>query len=116
MLLAQYCGVGKDGEKLVSALQLKWKRIKQKTPQWADGMPQVNVACISCAHPLTSSGYWIPEIISSAGGLSLCSKIGHPNKSMTLKDLVESDPDVIVYLCRGLLSGRILFLTCGLLR
>ena len=91
----------------MSALQLKWKRIKQKTPQWADGMPRVNVACISCANPLTSSGYWIPEIISSAGGWSLCSKIGYPNESMTLKDLVGSDPDAIVYLCRGLHFGII---------
>lgn len=63
-----------------------------KTPQWEDGMPQVNVACLSCLNPL------IPEIISCAGGFSLCGRAGCPSISLTLGDLMQRNPDVVIYL------------------
>lgn len=105
--IANCCGVGEEGAKLVSVLRTQWKTIKQKTPQWADGMPRVNVACLSCVNPLIGAGYWIPEIISCAGGLSLCGRVGCPSNSLTLGDLMQRNPDVIIYLCRGLHVGSL---------
>lgn len=105
--IANCCGVGEEGAKLISVLRTQWKMIKQKTPQWADGMPRVNVACLSCVNPLVGAGYWIPEIISCAGGLSLCGTVGCPSNSLTLGDLMQRNPDVIIYLCRGLHVGSL---------
>lgn len=100
--IADFCGVQQKGANLVTELRSQWKRIKQKTPQWAEGMPRVSVACLSSVNPLTGAGYWIPEIISCAGGLSLCGRAGCLGDTLTLGGLLQRDPDVIVLLCHGL--------------
>eukprot|EP00250_Pteridium_aquilinum_P021778 c25221_g1_i1 orf=177-3638(+) len=105
--VANCCGVKKEGAKLVSLLRAQWKSIKQKTPQWADGMPQVDVAFLSCVNPLIGASYWIPEIISCAGGVSVCGKAGCPRNSVTLGDLTQRDPDVVVYLSYRLHVGSL---------
>ncbi|KAI5072249.1 hypothetical protein GOP47_0012355 [Adiantum capillus-veneris] len=105
--IASYCGVKKEGAKLVTLLQAQWKSVKQITPQWADGMPYVNVAFLSSVNPLTGCGYWVPEIISCAGGLSAFGSAGCPSKSLSLEDLAQTNPDVIVYLSHRLHMGHL---------
>lgn len=95
---ASFCGVNKEGAKLVTLLRTQWKSVKQLTPQWADGMPHVNVAFLSSVNPLVGAGCWVPEIISCAGGLSSLGKAGCPSKPLTLEDLAQANPDVVLYL------------------
>lgn len=58
------------------------------------------VACIAEIDPLTVFGYWLPELITMAGGQPLFGMTGRPSPWVEWDDLWAADPDRIILACR----------------
>lgn len=55
------------------------------------------VACIEHINPLILGGLWVPEMIDTAGGTPVLMEKGQPSKRITLDELRDADPDVILF-------------------
>ncbi|PCI37458.1 MAG: cobalamin-binding protein [Elusimicrobia bacterium] len=95
--VAKACGIAEKGEELVASLDARIAAIRKKT----ESLPRPTVACIEWIEPLMAAGNWIPELVDAAGGINLFGKVGLHSPWMTLDDLVEKDPDIIVILPCG---------------
>ena len=67
-------------------------------------MPKV--LAIEWIEPFFTAGHWIPEMIEFAGGINLISKIGEHSRRMTMNEIVDSDPDVIILMPCGFDTQR----------
>ncbi|WP_016950525.1 cobalamin-binding protein [Anabaena sp. PCC 7108] len=59
------------------------------------------VACIEWTDPLMMAANWIPELINLAGGKTLFSVTGKPSAQLDWKTLVNTNPDVIIFMPCG---------------
>src|SRR5207253_1119529 len=78
---------------LVARLQARMKNITERAGR-ASFQPRV--ACIEWIDPLMAAGNWMPELIDMAGGRNLFGEAGKHSPWMNWRQLVESDPDVII--------------------
>ena len=67
-------------------------------------MPKV--LAIEWLEPFFTAGHWIPEMIELAGGLNLISKIGEHSRRMSMDEVKNSDPDVIILMPCGFDTAR----------
>ena len=67
-------------------------------------MPKV--LAIEWIEPFFTAGHWIPEMIELAGGLNLISKIGEHSRRMSMDEVKNSDPDVIILMPCGFDTAR----------
>ena len=65
-----------------------------------------NVLAIEWIEPFFTAGHWIPEMIEFAGGINLISKIGEHSRRMTMNEIVDSDPDLIILMPCGFDTQR----------
>ncbi len=59
------------------------------------------VAKIEWIDPLMGAGNWIPELIETAGGISVFGETGKHSPMLTFDDLRSTDPDVIIVAACG---------------
>lgn len=59
------------------------------------------VACIEWTDPLMTAANWIPELVNLAGGQSKFSVIGQPSTIISWENLLNSNPDIIVFMPCG---------------
>ena len=59
------------------------------------------VACLEWLDPLMAAGNWVPELVELAGGRNLFGLAGKHSPWMTMDQLRERDPDIIVALPCG---------------
>lgn len=59
------------------------------------------VACIEWTDPLMTAANWIPELVNLAGGQSKFSVIGQPSTIISCENLLNSNPDIIVFMPCG---------------
>jgi iron complex transport system substrate-binding protein len=59
------------------------------------------VACIEWSDPLMAAGNWIPELVELAGGRSLFGIVGQHSPWLQWDQLVEANPEVIVFMPCG---------------
>ena len=95
--VADALGVAERGRELVHALQARMAMIAAK----ADALPRKTVACIEWIEPLMAAGNWVPELVAMAGGVNLFGAVGKHSPWMTLEQLADRDPDVIVVMPCG---------------
>ena len=67
-------------------------------------MPKV--LAIEWIEPFFTAGHWIPEMIELAGGLNLISKTGEHSRRMSMEEVKNSDPDVIILMPCGFDTAR----------
>ena len=67
-------------------------------------MPKV--LAIEWLEPFFTAGHWIPEMIELAGGLNLISKTGEHSRRMSMEEVKNSDPDVIILMPCGFDTAR----------
>ncbi|MGA2882791.1 MAG: cobalamin-binding protein [Bryobacteraceae bacterium] len=91
--VADSCGVAERGERVVADLQSKMRRISERA---AASHRRPRVACIEWHEPLMAAGNWVPELVEMAGAVNLFGQAGAHSPWMTWRQLVESDPDVII--------------------
>lgn len=90
--VANALGIVPRGEELVKNLQNRIKDIAER----ARDLPRRSVAYIEWIDPLMAGGNWMPELIELAGGKNLFGEAGKHSPWMTIDQLVNADPDVIV--------------------
>jgi iron complex transport system substrate-binding protein len=67
-------------------------------------MPKV--LAIEWLEPFFTAGHWIPEMIELSGGLNLISKTGEHSRRMSMEEVKNSDPDVIILMPCGFDTAR----------
>lgn len=63
--------------------------------------PKPRVAAIEWLDPLMAAGNWMPTLIELAGGISALGKTGKHSAWIGWKDLIASDPDIIIVMPCG---------------
>jgi len=86
-------GAGERGKRLVADMQ---RRVDAVRVRGAGVGERPTVACIEWIEPLMAAGNWMPELVELAGGRSVVGRAGEHAPWMSLEQLVELDPDVIV--------------------
>lgn len=91
--VASACGVPERSEQLIAGLQAKMQAIFKR----ASASPsRPRVACIEWQEPLMAAGNWVPELVEMAGARNLFGEAGVHSPWMSWRQLIESDPDVII--------------------
>jgi iron complex transport system substrate-binding protein len=60
------------------------------------GMERPRVAFLEWLQPFYVGGHWVPEMIELAGGRDVLGSPGKPSFRVTLQDIVEAAPDVVL--------------------
>jgi len=64
------------------------------------------VLAIEWIEPFFTAGHWIPQMIEFAGGINLISKTGEHSRRMDLNEVVNSKPDIIIFMPCGFDTDR----------
>ncbi len=64
------------------------------------------VLAIEWIEPFFTAGHWVPEMIHIAGGNNMISKIGEHSRRLDIKEIIESDPDIIIMMPCGFDTKR----------
>ncbi|WP_445082618.1 ABC transporter substrate-binding protein [Candidatus Nitrosotenuis sp. DW1] len=62
--------------------------------------------CIEWIDPFFTSGHWIPQMIEIAGGVNSISTTGEHSRRMTIDEVENADPDIIVMMPCGFDTKR----------
>ncbi|VWX57219.1 cobalamin-binding protein [Sphingorhabdus sp. 109] len=89
--------VGRTGEaeQVIAGLQERLRKLGEGRKH------QPSVAAIEWIEPLMVAGNWVPELIEIAGGQSLFAEAGQHSPWLEWDDLLESDPDKIIFMPCG---------------
>tara|TARA_R110000787_G_scaffold186397_1_gene297947 strand:+ start:34828 stop:35760 length:933 start_codon:yes stop_codon:yes gene_type:complete len=87
------------GNDLIDRLQARLDIVKARTA--ASAPPRPRVACIEWADPLMAAGNWVPELVEIAGGIDPFGKAGAHAPWLETQQLIDEDPDVIVFMPCG---------------
>ncbi len=90
--------IGKENEakKIIESLQQRIKHIKKFTPK-----TKLKVLAIEWIEPFFTAGHWIPEMIKDAGGENMISVIGEHSRKLSIAEIIESEPDIIIMMPCG---------------
>lgn len=91
--VAEALGVSATGTALVERLEARMAAVHAQAQGLAD---RPTVACIEWIDPLMASGNWMPELVALAGGINFFGVAGQHAPGLEWRQLVESDPDVIL--------------------
>ncbi|MCH1548732.1 MAG: ABC transporter substrate-binding protein, partial [Nitrosopumilus sp.] len=64
------------------------------------------VLAIEWIEPFFTAGHWIPQMIEFAGGINLISKTGEHSRRMDIDEVVNSKPDIIIFMPCGFDTDR----------
>ncbi|MBO1046837.1 MAG: cobalamin-binding protein [Dolichospermum sp. DEX182a] len=91
---------GVDSVEILENLEAR-VRICKRRLQGLSCAEMPKVACIEWTDPLMTAANWVPELINLAGGKPLFSLMGKPATRVKWETLVESNPDVIIFMPCG---------------
>tara|TARA_B100001029_G_C15002619_1_gene419078 strand:+ start:162 stop:1085 length:924 start_codon:yes stop_codon:yes gene_type:complete len=72
--------------------EIKTNNLNQKNPE---------VACIEWIDPLMVAGNWIPEMVEISGAKDVFGKIGKNSHWIKFEDLIEKNPEIIIFIPCG---------------
>ncbi len=111
-LVGELCGVSERAEAVVTGLQKRLDNIRQRIaesiPQSPIPNPQSKVFMLEWLEPPFAPGHWVPEQVTSAGGICLLGERGERSLTTTYDEIYESKPDVIVLIPCGYYTADIL--------
>ncbi len=91
--VAQALGADERGVELAGRLRQRMDAVAAKARALGE---RPRVATIEWLSPLMSAGYWLPELITMAGGTDVFGTAGHPSSWLAWSDLAAANPDVIL--------------------
>ncbi len=99
--LAKKVGREKQGTSLRKSLEKRIDYIKSKKFEKSP-----RVLCIEWVEPFFTSGHWVPEMVEIAGGTNLISKKGEKSRRMTLDEVENANPEIIIMMPCGFDTER----------
>ena len=100
-IIARKIGKEEKGEKILETLKSRIDFIKSKNLK-----TKPRVLCIEWIEPFFTSGHWIPQMVEIAGGTNCISIVGEHSRKMTLDEVEDTDPDIIVIMPCGFDTKR----------
>lgn len=100
--VAEAAGVPTEGMRVVDALRQRIERVRliaMESVTAKSSRPRVVV--LEWLDPLFSCGHWTPELVEIAGGIEPLAKTGARSRQISMAQLVQADPDVILIACCG---------------
>jgi iron complex transport system substrate-binding protein len=91
---------GVDSVEILENLEAR-VRICKRRLQGLSTAELPKVVCIEWTDPLMTAANWVPELINLAGGRPLFSITGKPAAHVKWETLVDSNPDVIIFMPCG---------------
>jgi len=85
-----------EAKKITESLRQRIEHIKKSAPKI-----KLKVLAIEWIDPFFTAGHWIPEMIESAGGKNMISRIGEHSRKLSITEITESDPDIIIMMPCG---------------
>jgi iron complex transport system substrate-binding protein len=86
-------GRGPRAEALVREIG---ERLAAVESQLASSTERPRVAFLEWLQPFYVSGHWVPEMIARAGGVDLFGRVRTPSFRITLDEIVEAGPEVLL--------------------
>lgn len=71
-----------------------------------DPLSRPKVTLLEWLDPLYCSGHWTPELIQWAGGVDPIGQVGQPSRVLSLEELVNANPDILLVACCGMNEER----------
>ena len=102
-MVGDLCGVPDAASAFVAELSGRMDEVRSKAST-AGSAPRV--ACIEWLEPPIVAGHWIPQMVELAGGVDALAKPGAPSRRITMDELAESEPDVLVLMPCGMDANR----------
>ena len=100
-MVGDLCGVPDAASAFVTELRERVSTVRSKA---SASMPRV--ACIEWLEPPIVAGHWIPQMVELAGGIDALAKPGEASRRITMDELAESEPDVLVLMPCGMDAER----------
>ena len=91
--VADACDVRERGEQVVSDLQGRMQRVRDRALRSA---ARPRIACIEWIEPLMTAGNWMPELIEMANGVPLFGTAGRRSPELSWSDFIAADPDMVI--------------------
>jgi len=85
-----------EAKKIIESLQQRIKYVKNFTPK-----TKLKILAIEWIEPFFTAGHWIPEMIKEAGGENMISAIGEHSRKLSIAEIIESEPDIIIMMPCG---------------
>ncbi len=83
--------------KLINNLEIRLENIKKKTQK----LKKPKILCVEWIDPLMAAGNWMPEMTKIAGGEDILGKIGLDSHWIKFEDILNQDPEFIVFIPCG---------------
>ena len=101
--LGQILNKEKKSVEIVNSLERRIQHIQNSEKKL---IPKV--LAIEWIEPFFTAGHWIPQMIEFAGGINLISKTGEHSRRMDMDEVVNSKPDIIIFMPCGFDTDRTL--------
>ena len=99
--LGQILNKEKKSVEIVNSLERRIQHIQNSEKKL---IPKV--LAIEWIEPFFTAGHWIPQMIEFAGGINLISKTGEHSRRMDMGEVVNSNPDIIIFMPCGFDTDR----------
>jgi len=92
--VAAVLGAVTGGEQLVDALRARLRAVHETLQ--AARAPRPRVVVIEWTDPVYAAGHWAPEVVRRAGGADVVATAGEHSRRVSMADVRDADPDVVV--------------------
>ena len=99
--LGQILNKEKKSVEIVNSLERRIQNIQNSEKKL---IPKV--LAIEWIEPFFTAGHWIPQMIEFAGGINLISKTGEHSRRMDIDEVMNSKPDIIIFMPCGFDTDR----------
>lgn len=82
-----------EAHDLTQTLSQNFNILKENVPP---NSPEQKVFMLEWIEPPMAAGHWIPALVEAAGGTNVITKDGAPSPYVSIQDIAEADPDVII--------------------
>ncbi len=83
-------------EKITESLKKRIRYIKNHKQE-----TKLKVLAIEWIDPFFTAGHWVPEMIKEAGGENMISEIGEHSRKLSIAEITDSEPDIIIMMPCG---------------
>lgn len=94
--ISKKIGAEEKGKLIVADLRTRIEHVGMK-----EFKHEPKVLAIEWINPFFTAGHWIPEMVEVVGAKNLISKKSEHSRKMTLDEIIDTDPDIIILMPCG---------------
>ena len=94
--ISKKIGAEEKGKQIVADLRTRIEHVGMK-----EFKREPKVLAIEWINPFFTAGHWIPEMVEVVGAKNLISKKSEHSRKITLHEIIDTDPDIIILMPCG---------------